>query len=615
MRLTFIVIFFMSFLVSAENTMIKKVEPANWWVDMKQQKLQILLYGENIGDLTAEINHKSVSIMNLSRVENSNYLFLYLNISEKTKPGNIEINLKRKNKLIKTLQYPLLPREQGSEQRIGFNSSDVMYLITPDRFVNGSTKNDNIEGMLETANRTHKGGRHGGDIEGVRQSLDYISDLGFTAIWLNPVLENDMKSSSYHGYAATDLYKIDARFGSNEEYKAFIKAANDKGIKVIMDMILNHVGSEHWFVKDSPTKDWINGDKIFTPTSHRRNTIQDLYASEYDKKQFSDGWFVKTMPDLNQRNDLLADYLIQNTIWWIEYSGLTGIRMDTYPYPDKDFMSRWTCEVMQEYPNFNIVGEEWTTDPAIVSYWQTGKVNHDNYQSCLPSLMDFPIQDALVKGLNSEEQHYGNGLIETYEMLTRDFLYAHPEELVIFPDNHDMDRFFTQVNEDIDLFHMGINYMATMRGTPQLYYGTEILMTNTQAKGDHGIIRTDFPGGWPNDKINAFTGEGLTKLQRQAKQKIKHVLNWRKNKKVIHQGKLMQFTPENGVYVYFRYDDTEKVMVVMNKNTKPQKLNLTRFSEMLSNNKSAKDIVTGAVHNLDELLPLSAKTTHIFELK
>ena len=352
--------------------------------------------------------------------------------------------------------------------------------------------------------------------------------MGFTAIWLNPVLENDMPDYSYHGYAATDFYKVDQRFGSNEEYRALIAKAKDKGIKIIMDMILNHCGSEHWFVKDMPTDDWVNFGGEYVNTSHRRNTVQDIHASEYDKRMFSDGWFVKTMPDLNQRNPLLATYLIQNTIWWIEYSGLSGIRMDTYPYPDKDFMTDWTCAIRAEYPNFNTVGEEWVNNPAIVSYWQEGKDNHDDYTSCLPSLMDFPIQYALAQALVQEEKQYGSGLIELYKMLSQDFLYADPYSLVVFPDNHDMDRFFTQVNEDLDLFKMGIAYILTLRGTPQLYYGTEILMDNEGAPGDHGIIRTDFPGGWKGDEVNGFTGKGLSEQQKEAKAYIKKLLNWRK---------------------------------------------------------------------------------------
>jgi len=603
-------------LTYAQSSHVSKVIPENWWVGMKNSSLQILLYGDNIGQLKANIDYPGVSLEKSVSVENSNFLFLYLNVSKNAEPGNLTIELLDEHLKIQTLNYPLLARELNSSEREGFNTSDVMYLITPDRFANGDPTNDNIEGMLEQANRDDKDGRHGGDLAGIHQHLDYIDEMGFTAIWLNPVLENNMPKYSYHGYAATDLYKVDARFGTNKEYKELITDAKKRGIKVIMDMILNHVGTEHWFVKDKPSKDWINFEGEYNKTSHRRNTVQDIYASEYDKKQFSDGWFVATMPDLNQRNELLADYLIQNTIWWIEYSGLSGIRMDTYPYPDKHFMSRWTCEVMNEYPRFNIVGEEWVNDPAIVSYWQQGKTNHDGYTSCLRSLMDFPLQNALVEeGLNGEEKRYGSGLIETYKMLAKDFLYADASELVIFPDNHDMNRFFAQVDENIDLFNMGINYMMTMRGVPQIYYGTEILMANDKAKRSHGEIRADFPGGWPGDKKNAFTGKNLSKQEAATQQRIKFLLNWRKNNDIIHHGKLMQFTPENGVYVYFRYSEKGAVMVVMNKNDTHVALDTNRFQERIKSMNSATDIVTQKSQSLKSSIVLDAKTTHIFELK
>ncbi len=599
---------------NGQNQAISKVEPENWWLGMENQSLQILLYGDNITHLRPKINHLGVTINKTVTVENPNYLFLYLTVGDDTSVGDMVIDFYNQDKKVQSINYPLLARTENSSNREGFNSSDVMYLITPDRFANGAPENDNMNNMLEQANRADKSGRHGGDIAGIHQQLDYIDEMGFTSIWLNPVLENNMAKYSYHGYAATDLYKVDSRFGSNEEYKAFITAAGKRDIKVIMDMILNHVGTEHWFVKDAPTADWVNFAGEYSRTSHRRNTIQDLYASEYDKKQFSDGWFVATMPDLNQRNALLADYLIQNSIWWIEYSGLAGIRMDTYPYPDKDFMNRWTCEIMQEYPDFNIVGEEWVTDPAIVSYWQADKVNHDGYTSCLRSLMDFPIQHALVEGLATEEKTYNSGLIKTYEMLAKDFLYADPTELVTFPDNHDMNRFFTQVDQDIDLFHMGINYILTMRGVPQIYYGTEVLMHNDKVKRDHGEIRADFPGGWSGDQVNAFTGKGLTREQKSAQEQLRTLLNWRKDKTVIHDGKLMQFTAEDGVYVFFRYNDKEKVMIVMNKNQQAYHLDLTRFNEMLDDKSMATEVLTGKKHSLGKALPLIAKTTHIFEL-
>ena len=594
---------------------IHRVEPTNWWVGMNNPSLQLTIYGHDIAKLQPVINYPGVSIERVIKVNSPNYLFVYLQLAADTKAGTFDILFQDSRGTATKHSYTLSEREDGAAETEGFDGSDVLYLITPDRFANGIPANDNVPGMKEKANRSFEGGRHGGDIKGIIDHLDYIADMGFTAIWVNPVLENDMPEYSYHGYATTDFYKVDQRFGSNEEYLKLSRLAKEKGIKIIMDMIVNHSGSEHWFVKDPPTKDWINFDLQFSPTSHRRQANQDIHASEYDKKQFSDGWFVETMPDLNQRNDLMADYLIQNTIWWIEYLKLGGIRMDTYPYPDKDFMTRWTCEVLAEYPNFNMVGEEWIAQPAIVSYWQQDKHNSDGYTSCLPSLMDFPIQFAAAKALVEEEKKYGSGLIGMYDMLALDFLYPHPEDLVIFPDNHDMDRFFTQVNEDVDLHNMGMVYFTTIRGVPQIYYGTEILMTNKGYPGNHGIIRSDFPGGWAQDSVNAFTGVGLSEDQLGAQQYLKKLLNWRKGKKVIHEGRLMQFAPHDGFYVYFRYMEGEKVMVILNKNEDAKKLKLARYVEMLGDVKKGIDPLEGKEYVLGAELAVPAKSALILELK
>ncbi|KAA3622322.1 MAG: alpha-amlyase [Bacteroidetes bacterium] len=594
---------------------ISRIEPPNWWAGMNNPELQLLVYGDDIASLSPVINYEGVEITTTVRTPNPNYIFVYLNIAADVKPGKFDIRFEKDGKLVESHSYALWEREEGSAMKEGFNTSDVMYLITPDRFANGDPGNDNIEGMKEKANRSFKGGRHGGDIEGIRKNLDYIHDMGFTAIWLNPVLENDMYDYSYHGYAATDFYNVDRRYGTNEDYLKMSKEAKSKGIKLIMDMIVNHCGSEHWFVLDPPTADWINFGGEYVNTNHRKHTVQDIHASEYDKKHFSDGWFVRTMPDMNQRNELMADYLIVNTIWWVEYVDLAGIRMDTYPYPDKDFMSRWTCEVMAEYPNLNIVGEEWNNSPAIVSYWQADKVNHDGYTSCLPSLMDFPLQAAVKESFNNPEKQYGSGMIQMYEMLAFDFLYPDPDNLVVFPDNHDMDRFYTQVNEDVDLFKMGMAYFLTMRGVPQIYYGSEVLMKNAGAPGDHGIIRSDFPGGWEGDKINGFTGEGLSGDQKDVQTYVKTLLNWRKDNKVIHNGKLMQFVPVNGVYVFVRYTDEGKVLVLLNKSMAPAEVDMARFSEITEGYSEGKDVITSKVYTLQGKATFPAKTAVVLELK
>jgi len=590
-----------------------RMEPPFWWAGMKESSLQLMMHGRQIAQWQPQINYPGVRVERITRTTNPNYLFVDLQLSPDVSPGLIDIQLMKDQKVVHRQSYELKTRTPGSETRQGFSPADVMYLITPDRFVNGNPDNDFVPGMKEKPDRSKIGGRHGGDIRGIINSLDYLAEMGFTAVWVNPVLENDMPEYSYHGYSTTDFYKVDPRFGTNEEYQELANAAQKLGIKIIMDMIVNHCGSEHWWMNDLPAADWLNYPDGFVGTIHRKSVIQDPYVSKADYKLMVDGWFVPTMPDLNQRNPLLAKYLIQNTIWWIEYAGLSGIRMDTYPYPDKDFMRDWTCAVMSAYPAFNIVGEEWTENPALVAYWQQGKQPRDGYTSCLPGLMDFPLQGALRRGL-TEKEGWSEGLMRMYEMLANDFLYADPANFVVFPDNHDMSRFFTQVNEDFDLFKMGMVYIYTMRGIPQIYYGTEVLMTNPGTE-DHGIIRSDFPGGWPQDTINAISGVGLSATQLEAQAFLRTLGHWRKTSTAVQQGKLMHYVPENNVYVYFRYTRDDKVMVVLNKNQEAISLDTARFKEMLAGEKSAQHIFTGASYPLDKPLPIPARSAWLLQLK
>ena len=614
LKLFFLSVIFMFFFFKSDAQTIERMEPPFWWAGMVNPELQLMAYGQNIADLDVELEaYEGVELTAVTKLQSPNYLVLDLRLDPEVKPGAINIHFKRGKESIIKHEYVLRKRKEGSAQREGFNTSDVMYLITPDRFVNGNPENDYVEGMKEKPNRSFIGGRHGGDIKGILDKLDYIKDMGFTAIWVNPVLENDMEEYSYHGYSTTDFYKVDTRFGSNEEYLELSKKANEMGIKMIMDMIVNHCGSEHWWMKDPPSADWVNHqDKLpdwqsIPITSHKKATVQDPYVSEADSKAFTDGWFVHTMPDLNQQNPYMATYLIQNSIWWVEYADLAGIRMDTYPYPDKDYMTDWTCQVMAEYPNLNIVGEEWNGNPAIVAHWQEGKLNANGYTSCLPSLMDFPLQEQVVQGLNSD-------LNRMYEMLALDFIYADPSNFVVFPDNHDMSRFYTQVNEDFDLFKLGIAYFLTVRGIPQIYYGTEVLMKNPGTT-DHGVIRSDFPGGWAGDKVNGFTGEGLTKQQKEAQAFFKKLLNWRKDNNIIHRGKLMHFTPQDDIYVLFRYYDEGKVMVVLSKNKETVSLDLGRFAEMLGDASKGKEVISGKEVTLKGSLEVPAMTPMIIEIQ
>ena len=596
----------------AFETKIERVEPMFWWVGMKSADLQLMVHGQNISETNITIKYPGVELVSVSKVQSPNYLFVDLRLSVNVQPGKFEIQFTKENKVVQTYMYELKAREKGSANRNGFNSSDVIYLITPDRFVNGNPNNDWVEGMKEKPNRNNKDGRHGGDIQGIINSLDYLQKMGFTAVWLNPVLENNMTQVSYHGYSTTDFYKVDPRYGTNEEYRQLNDELDKRGMKLIMDMIFNHCGSEHWWMYDMPMNDWINNYPDYKITSHRRTVNQDPHASEVDRNAMVDGWFVPTMPDMNQRNPFMAKYLIQNSIWWIEYVGLEGIRQDTWPYPDKNMMADWTKRVLEEYPNFNIVGEEWTMNPAIVSYWQKGKVNSDGYQCYLPSLMDFPLQNAVSSGLRNNE-NWDGGLIQIYESLANDFLYPDAGNLVIFPDNHDMSRFFVQVGENVDLLKMGLAFFLTTRGIPQIYYGTEILMRHEGS--DHGNIRADFPGGWQGDKINAFNGAGLTTEQKEMQNYISKIQNWRKNKTVIHSGRLMHFVPEDGIYTYFRYNSDEAVMIILNKNEMEKTIAGNRFSEITKGYNSGKEIITSKeISNISEI-KIPAKTAMIIELQ
>lgn len=600
------------FSLFAGEVKIDRVEPPFWFAGMNHQQLQIMIHGDQVGELEPVFEYSGVSTDSVVRVSNPNYLFIYLKISKKARIGSFLISFRKGTETRARYEYKLESRAAGSASRAGFNNSDVIYLITPDRFANGDAANDNMPGMNEKSNRQDKNGRHGGDIRGVINHIDYIADMGFTALWLNPVLENNQYSASYHGYSMTDFYQTDPRFGTNEDYLELSRVAGRNGIKLIMDQVMNHCGSEHWWMKDLPCSDWIHNKGLFTPTNHRRTTLNDPYSAQSDRSVFEDGWFVPTMPDMNQGNHLLGDYLIQNSIWWIEYAGLSGIRHDTHPYAGKDFMARWTCRIMDEYPDFNIVGEEWTENPAILAKWQKGKVNPDGYVSCLPSLMDFPLQMSLSRALN-EKETWSDGYIRLYEMLSNDFLYQDPYNFVVFPDNHDIDRFYTQVNKDIGLFRLGITYILTIRGIPQIQYGTEVLLSNA-VRGDHALIREDFPGGWTGDPVNGFTGEGLNKDQVETREFMKNLLNWRKNNPVIHTGKLLHYSPADGLYVYFRYDKTNKVMVALNKSDKPVRINPLSYPEMLSGADSGTDVITGKSGSIKDWL-ISPKSPAVIVLK
>jgi len=604
----------MSFGISAQEITLQKVEPPFWWTGFKNPELQLLVYGKNISSTNVSIDFPGISIKKIHKVENPDYLFLDILISPAAKGGIATLLFKSKNKVVAKYLYEFKTRNKGSAARKSFTTSDVIYLIVPDRFANGDPDNDNQKEMKETVKRSNTDGRHGGDIKGISDHLGYIHDLGATAIWCTPLLENNMPTYSYHGYSTTDYYKVDPRFGTNEDYVALADSLHSKGMKLIQDMIWNHCGSEHWWMKDLPSPDWLNQWPEFTRTNYRAGCTTDPYVSAYDSLKFVKGWFDKTMPDLNQHNPFLANYLIQNSIWWIEYAGLDGIRQDTYPYPFKDMMAEWDKRVLNEYPAFNIVGECWITYPGSVAYWQKDAPNKDKYNSYLPTVMDFPMYDALRMGF-IEEDGWNTGILRLYEVLSQDFMYRDPSHIMLFAENHDVNRYLDSQKDDVRKLKMAMAFILTTRGIPQIFYGSEVLLTTGADKG-HGSLRKDFPGGWKEDSLNAFNVSGRTEIQQDMYAYLSKILNWRKNKEVIHKGKLKHFIPQDGIYVYFRYNDKETVMVAFNNSEKDSKTFETdRYAEFLSKYRSGYEVISGQVLNDLSKLTIPAKSAIIIELR
>lgn len=587
---------------------IKKVAPTFWWAGMKNTELQVLLYGEDISSSDVSLTSSDVYLKEVVRQANSNYLILYLDLKE-ARPQKFDIVLKKGRKVTK-VPYELKERIRKGTDIEGFTSSDVLYLIMPDRFANGNPDNDIIPGMLENkVDRNEQFGRHGGDFKGISEHLDYISDLGVTAIWLNPTQENDMKDGSYHGYAITDYYQIDRRFGTNEEFCNLVNEAHGKELKVVMDMIFNHCGSENYLFKDKPQDDWFNFRSNYVQTSFKTASVMDIHASDYEKAIATDGWFTQVMPDLNQRNRHVARYLIQSSIWWIEYAGINGIRQDTHPYADYDFMSNWCKEVLEEYPHFNIVGETWLNSNVLVSYWQKDSKLATPKNSNLPTVMDFPLTDLMGKAFDEETTEWSGGLYRLYDYHTQDLVYANPMNLLVFLDNHDTSRFCKNEEDakNIVRYKQAITYLLTTRGIPQIYYGTEILMAADKSEGD-GCLRRDFPGGWKGDKVNCFTAEGRTDLQNEAFDYTRKLLNFRKNNEAICKGTMKHFSICKGVYVYERKYNDKSVVVLMNGTDEKQTLSLVPYREILPSS-SATDFISGKNVVLDEEITLDSRET------
>lgn len=633
-----------------------KVEPEFWWAGMHNPQLQLMIYADGVSLDSVNIQGQGIELSSTSTTDNPDYIFINLDIGH-AKAQTFTVKFTSQMNREREFSYQLKPRSQDSAKRRGFSNKDVIYLITPDRFVNGDSGNDNHNSMLERVERSNKDGRHGGDIKGIIESLDYLSSLGVTQLWINPLTENNQANYSYHGYSVTDHYRIDPRYGTNQDYVTLSKLAADKGIGIIKDVVVNHIGSNHWWMNDLPSKDWVNlkpapeaagTDTSIEPstktstktstqasaqgqisgsgidsnsisfTSHYRTTVQDPYSVKSDKDDFVNGWFVESMPDLNQTQPLLATYLIQNSIWWIEFANLSGIREDTYSYADKQFLTQWVDAILDEYPDFNIVGEEWSANPITVSYWQRGKSNSDGYRSSLPSLMDFPLYETLIGALN-EPEGWGSGLITLYEFLANDLVYADPTALVLFEGNHDTNRLYSLLGDDLALTQMAMAYVLTSNRVPQLFYGTEILMTSPSKDRNDGLVRADFPGGWQGDLVSAFDASTLSKDQLAMKQFTQTLIKFRKTSHAIHSGGLRHYAPQDGIYVQVRCDtkscsDGAKLMTIYNKNSHSIELDLTPFADLLNVNLTGKNVITSEEVKLNEPLRLDSKGVTMLDI-
>jgi glycosidase len=570
---------------------ISRLEPLHWWTGMKDPNLQLLIYGTNAGTCSFSLlpGQKGIRVMGTRKTGNPNYLFADLRIEPGARAGTYRFALSRGQEK-KIFSYLLKSHSEKAPGAGGYNPGDVVYLIMPDRFANGDTTNDQPPEMNEGLSRNEPFGRHGGDLMGIEKNMGYIQDLGMTALWLNPILENNQPHSSYHGYAITDFYRVDPRLGTLTDYKRLITDCHRRGMKMVQDMVANHIGSKHWWMDDLPSEDWIHPvGNPFNRCNFRIETLADPHASAADRKKMLAGWFDIHMPDLNQRNPLVARYLIQNTLWWIAETGIDGIRMDTYPYNYADFMTSWCEAVLKEFPRFSLVGEIWVDQPSLASYFLKGTRNRDGYKPGLPTVTDFPLYQGLVKGLG-EEGSWDKGLFRVYQALMQDFLYSDPSGHLIFLDNHDLTRFLTAQNGDIARLRQGIAMLLTLRGVPQWYYGTEILMSGDGAS--HPEVRKDFPGGWPGDTANAFTPAGRKPETENVFRFCRKILQWRKTAPALKNGTFTQYLPEKNIYTYFRSHPDQELMVVVNGNDSSSVLELSRFRERNAPFERATDVLT-----------------------
>ncbi|CAM4165670.1 Glycosidase [Pedobacter westerhofensis] len=590
------------------------VDPLFWFTGMKNPKLQLLVHGKNIKGYTAKLDYPGVKLVEVHQVENPNYLFIDLEISAAAKAGKFPISFMENGKKKFDYSYELKNRDASPSRIQGVTNKDLIYLLMPDRFANGDPSNDKVKGLAEqTLNRDSMYYRHGGDIQGVMNHLDYFKDLGVTTLWMTPEVENDMPKASYHGYAVTDHYQIDPRYGTNALFKAYVEKAHANGLKIIKDIVHNHIGTGHWIFKDLPMKDWVNQWPVYTQSSYRDEPVMDPHAAEGDRKKMLDGWFVPTMPDLNERNPYVQNYLTQNHIWWIEYAGIDGLRLDTYPYNEPAYMADWATKLKAEFPHLSIFGETLVNSVASQAYFTQGNTVSRGLDTQLPGVTDNMLKNTFYEALNGKSG-WTDGIFRLYTVLSQDFLYQDANRNAIFLDNHDMSRFYSLIKEDINKYKSGIALLLTMRGVPQLYYGTEILMKNFS--DPDGLVRSDFPGGWAGDKMSKFTAAGRTPQENEAFNYVSKLAHFRQQSPALQSGKLIQYVPEDGIYVYFRTTDagTKSVMVILNAEDKAKTLKTARFAGQMKNTTSLSNVISGEKLKTNTEIAVPAQTTLVLEL-
>ena len=606
---------------------VTRVEPLSWWTGMKMP-LQLLVHGENVSEYDVAIEGgKGVSVVKVNKADSPNYVFVDVKIAANAQPGTYYIVFSKDGQSFK-YPYEIAAREAGSAERPSFTTADMIYLIMPDRFANGDTTNDSTDDTDDKYARNELFGRHGGDIQGIIDHLDYISDLGATAIWCTPLLEDNQPAHSYHGYACTDYYHIDSRFGTNDLFKEYVNKAHEKDLKIIMDIVPNHAGSAHWWMEDTPFADWYHVFDTYTGSNIAFSTNMDPNASKKDLYIQESGWFDRSMVDMNLDNPYVLRYFQQWAIWWVEWSGLDGFRVDTYPYTEKDPMSEWCAAVMNEYPNFNIVGECWTASIPQLAYWQGGNANKDGFNSNLKSVMDFPLHDALRAGLNEDWGGWGQGMVRVYDILSHDFLYHDLSNMMIFPGNHDTDRLGDALRKNPARVKIAMAMMATMRGYPQIFAGDELMFTSCDLSMGHGGLRVDFPGGWPGDEMDLFSAEGRAKATKNTDgltvpkgqaadlfNYVSHLFQWRKTKEVIHNGKTMHFITRDNTYGYFRYNDTDVVFVYVNNSLEAKNVPWTYYSEISEGLKGGVNVVTGEPCDVSDATVVPSQSILIVEYK